>query len=112
MLLKKEETYSLLADCASAFPENQRHLFLEQLGVLLVRQEKKPEQKRDSLIQKNDFPAFFTVSMAMADEYAKQKNITKAEYILRSLAENPKTPLKFRKMALLKLNIMKEKRIK
>ena len=109
---KKEETYSLLANCASAFPENQRHHFLEQLGVLLVRQEKNPEQKRDSLIPINDFPAFFTVSMAMADEYAKRKNIAKAESILRSLAENPKTPQKFRKMALLKLNIMKEKRIK
>lgn len=109
---KKEETYSLLADCASAFPETHRHYFLEQLGILLVRLEKEPEQKRDSLIPEKDFSAFFTVSMAMADEYAKRKNIPKAENILRSLAENPKTPLKFRKMALLKLNIMKEKRIK
>ena len=109
---KKEDAYAFLAECASSVPEARKHFFLEQLGIFLVRLEKEPERKRDSLIPAKEISSFFTVSMAMADEYAKRKEIGKAENILRPFAEDPKIPSNFRKMASLKLNIMKEKQKK
>lgn len=109
---KKEEAYALLTDCAASVPEERRRLFLEPLGVYLVRLEKEPERKRDSLIPAKDVSGYFTVSVSMADEYARKNRMTDAEKLLRSLAENPKIPDKFREMARLKLNIMKEKQKK
>ena len=109
---KTQEAYALLTECASSVPEARKHFFLEQLGIFLVRLEKEPERKRDSLIPAKDISSFFTVSMAMADEYVKRRNMEKAGNILRPLAEDPEIPLNFRKMVSLKLNIMKEKQKK
>ena len=109
---KKEDAYVFLAESASSVPEARKHFFLEQLGVFLVRLEKDPERKLNSLIPEKEISSFFTVSMAMADEYAKRKEIGKAENILRPFAEDSKIPSNFRKMASLKLNIMKEKQKK